>query len=99
MNAVGGAGEGTADGAVERAPGRLVNLGAQGVLELFVGFVCAGEVGVAHEEALAVVVGVNEPAGDVVGGRVANLAGGRVVDVDAFDLDDELIRVLRIVRR
>ncbi len=46
----------------------------QGSLELLVGLVGAREVGVADEEALAVVVGVDEPAGDVVGRGVADLA-------------------------
>ena len=43
------------------------DVGPQGAAELVVGVVGAGEVGVADEEALAVVVGVDEPAGDVVG--------------------------------
>ena len=42
----------------------------------------------ADEEALAVVVGVDEPAGDVIGRRTADLAGRRVVDIDAFHFDD-----------
>src|SRR5688572_10553601 len=82
--------EGTADGAVETARGGLVNLGAQGTLELFVGLVGAGEVGVADEKTLAVVVGVDEPTGDVVGRRVADLAGRRVVHVQSLDLDGNL---------
>ena len=52
-------------GAVERRPLGLVDLGAEGVLQLVVGVLAAAEVGVADEEALAVVVGVDEPAGDV----------------------------------
>ena len=47
-----------------------------------------------HEEALAVVVGVDEPAGDVVGGGAANLPGGRVVDIHALDLGDDLAVLL-----
>jgi hypothetical protein len=39
---------------------------------------------VTHEEALAVVVGVDEPAGDVVGAVAAHLSRRRVVDVDAI---------------
>ena len=45
----------------------FVDLCAEGSLELGVGVVGAKEIGVADEEALAVVVGVDEPAGDVVG--------------------------------
>ena len=45
----------------------FVDLGAEGALEPGVGVVGAEEVGVANEEELAVVVGVDEPAGDVVG--------------------------------
>ena len=77
---------------VEGRPGGFVDLGAEGALELFVGLVGAGEVGVADEEALAVVVGVDEPAGDVVGRAGADLAGGRVVNVDAFDVDARACR-------
>ena len=76
--------------AVETAPGRFVDLGPERPLELVVGFVGPGEVGVADEEALAVVVGVDEPAGDVVGGAAADLPGRRVVHVHAPDLDDDL---------
>ena len=45
----------------------------------------------ADEEALPVVIGVDKPAGDIIGRRVADLSGGRVVDVDALDLDGELV--------
>ena len=53
--------------AVERRPGFLVDLGLQRRLQRAVGIVRAEEVGVADEEALFVVVGVDEPAGDAVG--------------------------------
>ena len=59
--------EGEALRAVEGRPLGLVDLGAEGALELAVGVVGAEEVGVADEEALAVVIGVDEPTGDVVG--------------------------------
>ena len=48
-------------------PGVAVDLGLEGGLERLVGVVGAQEVGVADEEALLVVVGVDEPAGDAVG--------------------------------
>src|SRR3972149_8513246 len=82
--------EGPRDGRVQGSPGGLVDVGAEGALELVVGVVAAEEVGVAHEEVLGVVVGVDEPAGDVVGRVAADLAGGRIVDVEAVDLDLEL---------
>jgi hypothetical protein len=52
----------------------------EGAFQFSIRLVCAGEVGVADEEALAVVFSVNEPAGDVVRATVANLAGAGVVD-------------------
>ena len=68
---------------VQRAPRGFVDFGAQGTFEFVVGFVGAGEVGVADDEGFAVVVGVEEPAGDVVGGVGADFARGGVVDVEA----------------
>ena len=87
-----GSREGARDGRVERRPGGLVDVGAEGALELVVGVVGAEEVGVADEELLVVVGGVDEPAGDVVGRVAADDAGRRVVDVEAVDLDLELPR-------
>jgi hypothetical protein len=52
------------DGRVERHPGGLVDVGAEGTLELGVGVVGAEEVSVTDEELLVVVGGVDEPAGD-----------------------------------
>ena len=45
----------------------------------------------AHKEALAVIVAIDEPAGDVVGLVAADFAGGWIEDVDAVDLDLDLI--------
>ncbi len=42
----------------------LVDFGLEGGFEALVGVVLAEEVGLAHEEAFAVVVAVDEPAGD-----------------------------------
>ena len=72
---------------VERAPGGFVDFGAQGAFEFVVGFVGAGEVGVADDEGLFVVVRVDEPAGDVAGGVGADFAGGGVVDVETAQND------------
>ena len=57
--------------AVQRRPGFCVDLGLERRLERAVGVVGAEEVGVADEEALLVVVGVDEPAGDAVGAVAA----------------------------
>ena len=77
----GGRGKGAAHRAVERLPVSLVHLGAQRTFELVVGFIGAGEVGVTYEEALFVVVGVDEPAGDAVGAVAADFAGAGVEHV------------------
>src|ERR1017187_5999175 len=82
--------KGAADGGIQGLPGRFVYVGPERPFEFFIGVAGPGEIGVADEEALAVVISVNEPAGDVVGATVADLAGGRIVDVHAFDLGDEL---------
>ena len=61
--------------AVQRRPRVLVDLGLERRLERLVRIVRAEEVRVADEEALLVVVGVDEPAGDAVGIVAADLAG------------------------
>ena len=73
-------------GAVEGRPGFLVDLGLQRGLEALVGVVRAEEIGVADEEALLVVVGVDEPGGDALGVVGADVAGVGIEDVDAVDL-------------
>ncbi len=65
-----------AGGGVERGPDALVDLRAQGALELVVRLVGAGEVGVADEKAFLVVARVDEPAGDVVGGAGRRRSSG-----------------------
>ena len=54
--------KGIAVSRIQRAPGRLVNLGPQRPLELFIRLVRACEIGVPAEEALVVVIGVHKPA-------------------------------------
>ena len=63
----GGAVEGAGGVAVQGFPRFAVDLGLEGGLERLVGVVGAEKVGVADEEALLVVVGIDEPAGDTVG--------------------------------
>lgn len=82
--------EGAAARPVQRRPRVFVDLGLERLAQALVRVVGAGEVRVADEEALAVVVRVNEPTGDRVGVVGADLAGRRVVDVDAADLDLDL---------
>ena len=59
-------------------PSLRVDLSLQRSLETLVGVVLAEEVGLTHEEALAVIVAIDEPASDVVGLVAADLAGGGV---------------------
>ncbi len=53
--------------AVERGPGFRVDLCLEARLERIIGIVRAEKVCVSDEEALFVVVGVDEPAGDPLG--------------------------------
>ena len=75
---------------MQRFPGFLVDFGFEGRLERLVRVVGAEEVGVADEEALFVVVGIDEPAGDAVGVVAADFTGVGVEHVDAVDLDLDL---------
>src|SRR5271166_894659 len=76
--------------AVQRLPGLLVDFGLQRGLERLVGVVSAQEVGMADEEALLVIVCVDEPAGDTVGAVAAHFAGVGMEHVHSLDLDAEL---------
>lgn len=71
--------------AVQRGPGIFVDFVLQRGSERFIRIVCAQEISVADEEALLVVVGVDEPAGDAVGSVALDLARARVEDVNALD--------------
>ena len=82
-----GLGEGAGGVAVEGRPGFRVDLGFEGGSEGLVGVVRAEEVGVADEEALLVVVGVDEPAGDPFWAVRADFAGVRVEAVHTVDPD------------
>ena len=89
---VSGFGNGRETRSVERGPGVLVDVGLERGLQPLVRVLAAREVAVADEERLLVVVGVDHPERDLVGVAAADLAGGRVVDVDAAELDDHLVR-------
>jgi hypothetical protein len=73
--------------AVQRGPSLLVDLGLERNLQRFVGIGGAQEIGVADEEDLLVVVGVDEPAGDARGAVAADLAGTGVEDTHAVNSD------------
>ena len=56
----------------------------------------AEEVGVADEEAFFVVVGINEPAGDAFRAGADDFAGLGFEDVNAFDVDADLVLADRL---
>jgi hypothetical protein len=62
--------------AVEAGPGFFVHIGFQGGFQLLVRVLAAEEISVADEEAVAVVIGVDEPAGDVVLDPAGAAVGG-----------------------
>jgi hypothetical protein len=66
------------DGWIQGFPSFLVDLSLKRCLETLVWVVLAEEVGLANEEALTVVIAIDEPAGDVVGLVAADLAGGGI---------------------
>ena len=71
--------------AVQRVPGILVDLRLERCLERFVRIIGAEEIGMPDKEALFVVVGVDEPAGDAFGAVAAHLAGVRMEDIHAME--------------
>ena len=73
------------------SPGISVDFSLQCGLQRLIGIVCTEKIGVAHEEALFVVVGVDEPAGDPIRSVGADFAGLRMKDIHAVDLDLDLI--------
>src|SRR5581483_5854013 len=84
-----------ARGAVQLRPFALIDLSAQGFLQLVVGaflrvLATVEEVGVTDEKALSVVVAVDEPAGDVVSSAAPHRAGRGVEHVHAADRYDHL---------
>ena len=85
-----GFGKGAGSVTVERFPGFPVDIGFERRLEGFVRVVGAKEIGVPQEEALLVVVGVDEPTGDSVRAVAADLPGVGMEDVHAVNLDLEL---------
>jgi len=67
--------EGAGGIAVQGGPGVFVDFRTQRGLERLVGVVGSQEVGVAHEEALLVVIRVDEPAGDALRPIATHFAG------------------------
>ena len=80
--------------AVQGGPRFAVALGLQGRFEGGIRVVRTQEVGVAHEEAFLVLVGVDEPAGDAVGADADDFNGARFEDVHAVHLHAELAVLL-----
>ena len=77
-------GEGPGGVATEGFPGFRVDFGFKCGLKGFVRIIGAEEVGVADEEALLVVIAIDEPAGDAVGVVATDFAGVGMEHVDAF---------------
>jgi len=73
--------------AVECGPCVFVNLCLESSLERFIWIIGPEEVGVANEETLLVVVGVDEPAGDAVWAVTADFASIGMKDIYTVDLD------------
>ena len=73
--------------AVEAGPGFFVDLCLNGGAQRFVRIAGAKEVGVADEEALFVVAGVDEPAGYAIGAVASDLARVGVEDVHSVHSD------------
>ena len=73
-----------ASGGIQGGPCTLVNFGPQGPLKFVVWFSGTGKISVPHEKALAVVIGVDKPACDVVGGAGPYFAGGGVIHVQTL---------------
>jgi hypothetical protein len=80
--AVEGGGEGPGYGSVKGRPGVAVDLGLQGRFQGGVRVVLAQKIGVADEKALAVVVGVQKPAGNPLRPVAPHLPSRRLEDVD-----------------
>lgn len=76
--------------AIERRPGVFVDFGLERSLQRLVRIVRAHEIGVPNEKALLIIVGVDEPGGDVVLAAGAHFAGLRVEYVHPQNLDDDL---------
>ena len=75
---------------MQRLPGFFVDLGLEGGFERLIWVIGPQEIGMAHEEAFLVVVGVDEPAGDALGPVAADFAGVGVEHVYAVDLHLDL---------
>ena len=82
--------------AIERFPCFSVDLGLQAGFERLVRIIRAHEIGAADEEALLVVIGVDEPCGDVALATGANLAGLGVEYVNSQNFDHDVSLIIEI---
>jgi hypothetical protein len=64
--------EGAADGGIEGGPGGFVDLSLEGSLDLFELFFTVREISMADEETFAVIIRIDKPAGDILGGIAAS---------------------------
>ena len=85
-----GFGEGAGDIAVQGRPGVFVDFGFERGFKGLVGIAGAEKIGVADEEGLHVVVGVDEPARYSICTVAADFAGVGVEHIDAVDLDPDV---------
>lgn len=72
---------------VQFRPSGFIDFRLERPLQFLIRLIAAGEIGMTDKKGLTVIVRVNEPADNISSGIAANLSGGRVVDVQPFDLD------------
>lgn len=72
---------------MQTAPRLFINLRFERCLERLAGIIGPQEIGVTDEEALLVVIGINESAGDPLRARGAHFARLWMEDIYAVDLD------------
>ena len=81
--------------AFERSPGFLVDFGFESGLEGFVRIICTEKVGMTGEETLFVVIGIDEPAGNIASIIAADFASIGMKHINAIDLNLDLT-IIRI---
>jgi len=77
----GGEIEGVTLGGIERRPSLFVNFRLQRFPQFFIRFIGSGKIGVPDKETLAVVIRVDEPASDFVGGIASHFPGRGIVNM------------------
>ena len=77
--------------AFERGPGFLIDFGFEGGLEGFVRIICTEKIGVTGEETLLVIIGIDEPAGNIASVVAADFASVGMKHINAIDLKLDLV--------